>query len=60
MGFPRQRYWSGLPLTTPGNLPDAGIESASLVSLALAGGFFYHCSTWEAHTLDYSFYEGRD
>ena len=34
MGFPGQ-YWSGLlPLPSPGDLPDSGIE------LALAGGFF--------------------
>ena len=37
MGFSRHEYWSGLPLTSPGDLPNPGIESASL---ALAGGFF--------------------
>ena len=37
MGFPRQEYWSGLPLSTPGDLPDSGIE---LVFLTLAGRFF--------------------
>ena len=37
MGFPRQEYWSGLPLPPPGNLPDPEIKS---VSPALAGGFF--------------------
>ena len=36
----RQEYWSGLPYPTPGYLPDPGIEPASLVSPALAGGFF--------------------
>ena len=40
MGFSRQEYWSGLPFPTPGDLPDPGIEPASLVSPALAGGFF--------------------
>ena len=32
MEFPRQKYWSGLPCPSPGNLPDPGIEprSASL------------------------------
>ena len=40
MEFPRQEYWSGLPFLTPGGLPDPGIEPASLVSPALAGGFF--------------------
>ena len=29
MGFPRQKYWSGLPFPSPGDLPDPGIEPAS-------------------------------
>ena len=29
MGFSRQRSWSGLPFTYPGDLPDPGIESMS-------------------------------
>ena len=29
MGFPRLEYWSGLPLPSPGDLPDPGIEAAS-------------------------------
>ena len=40
MGFPRQEYWSGLPFTSPGDLPDPGIKPESLTSPALAGGFF--------------------
>ena len=28
MGFPRQEYWSGVPLSPPGDLPDPGIEPA--------------------------------
>ena len=40
MGFPRQEYWSGLPFSSPGDLPDPRIEPMSLVSPALAGGFF--------------------
>ena len=36
-GFPRQEYWSGLPLPSPGDLPNQGIEPESP---ALAGGFF--------------------
>ena len=35
MGFSRQAYWNGLPLPSPGNLPDPGIELASLMSPAL-------------------------
>ena len=40
MEFPRQEYWSGLSLSPPGDLPDPGIEPVSLMSPALAGGFF--------------------
>ena len=34
MVFSRQEYWSGLPCSPPGNLPDPGIEPASPTSLA--------------------------
>ena len=30
MEFSRQEYWSGLPFPSPGDLPDPGIEPASL------------------------------
>ena len=50
MGFSRQEHWSGLPCPPLGNLPDPGIEPASLRSLALAGGFFMTSTTWEAPT----------
>ena len=40
MEFFKQEYWSVLPFPTPGDLPDPGIEPMSLVSPALAGGFF--------------------
>ena len=36
MGFSGQEYWSGFPFPTPGDLPDQGIESASLTSPSLA------------------------
>ena len=29
MGFFRQKYWSGLPFPSPGDLPDPGIEPGS-------------------------------
>ena len=35
MGFSRQEYWSGLPFPAPGNLPNPGIEPASVASPAL-------------------------
>ena len=37
MGFPKQKYWSGMPLPSPGDLPKPGFK---LASLALAGRFF--------------------
>ena len=36
---------SGLPFPIPGDLPNPGIEPASLVSPALAGDFFTICAT---------------
>ena len=41
-------YWSGLPSPPPKDLPDPGTEPTSLLSPALAGGFFTTSSTWEA------------
>ena len=35
MGFPRQEYWSGLPFPSLGDLPNPGIEPASLESPGL-------------------------
>ena len=32
MGFSRQKYWSGLPFPSPGDLPDPGIEPRSPAS----------------------------
>ena len=49
MGFSRQEYWSGLPSPPPGDLPNPQIEPTSLMSPALAGGFFTTSATWEAH-----------
>ena len=40
VGFSRQEHWSGLLCPAPGDLPGPGMEATSLVSLALAGGFF--------------------
>ena len=28
-GFPRQEYWSGLPFSSPGDIPDPGVEHMS-------------------------------
>ena len=48
MGFSRQEYYSGLICPPPGDLPDPGIQPMSLMSPALAGGFFTTSTTWEA------------
>ena len=39
-GILQARYWSELPFSTPGNLPDPRVKPKSSVSPALAGGFF--------------------
>ena len=36
IGFFRQEYWSGLPFPPSGDLPNPGIQHASLATLALA------------------------
>ena len=46
--FSRQEHWSGLTCLPPGDLPNPGIESSSLMSPALAAGFFTTSATWEA------------
>ena len=47
-GFSRQEYWSRLSFPTLGYLPDPGIKPWSLISPAVAGGFFTTSATWEA------------
>ena len=49
--FSRQEYWSGLPFLPPGDLPELEIEPESLMSPALAGGFFTTSATLEALTV---------
>ena len=46
MEFFRQESWSGVPLPTPGNLPDPGMELTSPASPALAGRFCTTSATW--------------
>ena len=52
MAFSRQEYWSGLPCPPPEDLPNPGIKPASLMSPALAGGFFTTHATWEAQVMN--------
>ena len=46
MGISRQEYWSELPFPSPGDLPNLGIEPASLRSPAFASGLFTTNATW--------------
>ena len=39
-GVFRQKYWSGLPFSSPGDLPNPGIILMSLASFVLEGRFF--------------------
>ena len=47
MEFSKQECWRGLLSPPPGNLPDPGIEPATLASPALAGGLFTTSAMWE-------------
>ena len=38
MGFPKQEYWSGLPFSSPGNLPDPRIKPAGRFFIAESPG----------------------
>ena len=49
MEFSRQKYWSGLPFPSPGDIHDIEIKPVSLVSPALAGRFFTTGATWEVY-----------
>ena len=57
MRFSRQEQWSGLLCPPPGDLPDPGIETASLTSPILAGEFFTTSTTWEALVLLYLLFQ---
>ena len=48
-GILQARYWSQLPFSTPGKLPDPGMEPMVLTSPSLVGRFFTTSATWEAH-----------
>ena len=45
MGFSKQESWTGLPCPPAGDLPDLGIEPASLRSPALSTGYVYIAKT---------------
>ena len=50
-GILQARILSGLPCPPPGDVPDPGIEPASITSLVLAGRFITTSDTWEAECL---------
>ena len=47
-GISWQGYWCGVTFPTAEDLPDPEIKPVSLVSPALAGGFFTTSAIWEA------------
>ena len=51
MGILQARTLESVAIPPPGDLSDPGIEPASLMSPALAGGFFTTSSTQEAQHL---------
>ena len=42
MGFSRQEYWDGLPCPPPGDLPDPGVETASVNFSCIGRQVRYH------------------
>ena len=55
MEFSRQKYWSGLPFLSAGDLPDPGVETVSLAAPVLAGRFFTPSTSWEAPIYGYMY-----
>ena len=48
MGFSWQEYWSGLLWPPPGDIPDSGIETVSLVSPIGGQALYHQLFTWKA------------
>ena len=46
MASSRQEYWSGMPFSSPGDLPDPGIDPEFFTFPGLAGKFFTTSATW--------------
>ena len=46
MACSRQEYWSGMPLSSPGDLPDPATEPESFTFPGLAGKFFTTSASW--------------
>ena len=47
MGFFQEEYFSRVPFSPSGGLPDPGIEPLSLMSPSLADRLFITSATWE-------------
>ena len=45
MGFSRQEFWSGVPIHSPGDVPNSGVKS---LSSCIGRWILYHWATWEA------------
>ena len=52
LAFANREYLSGLLCSPSGDLPNQGIKPVSLISPALADGFFTTSITWEAPQKD--------
>ena len=52
MEFSRKEYWSRLPFSSPGDLPNPEVELTSLRTIALPGRFFTTTTTWETPKKD--------
>ena len=60
MGFSRQEFRSGLTFPPPGDLPNLGIEPASLASPALAGILLPLCHLGSPRTFVKRTHIGQD
>ena len=54
MELSRQEYWSGLPGSPPGDLPNPGIEPTPPRSPVLAAAFFTSSASWKALSVSHS------
>ena len=59
MGFSKQKYWTGLPFPSPGDLPDPEIEPASPVFLSLQAGSLPAEPRGKPDDYKYSYYKHR-
>ena len=48
-GILQAKYWSELPFPSPGDFPNPGVKRVSLLSLALASGFFTTSAPGQSH-----------